>query len=238
MKTFIKLSITFLSIIVLSLVTIELLYSVKKAKPFSFPINKTWLHRVNTLEKISTLDNKTEPGLEIDVFYYSKQNKFYVLHDWEENPAETLSLENYLLQVQKSNKHLWIDLKNLTSKNKDPISRELKILLDRFKLSDKTLIESQNGWAHIALSKTGLNCSYWLNTYSRSRLFWLRNLENKLILILGNFISVSFSQNGHNRNVEEMFNQFPILLFSIENQNNYEVYEKNSKLKVLLKASY
>jgi len=236
MKTLIKFLIITLITVTFAFASIELLFQNKKANPFIFPTQKKWLHRVNTPARIAKLSKDIGPGLEIDVYFYPKQSKFYVLHDWIKDPSEELSLENYLFQIKKSNKYLWIDLKNLLAINKKTIARELKVLLDRYQLRSKTLVESQNGWAHITLSRSGLNCSYWLNPHSKSRISWIRNIENKLILIFGNFTSISFSHNKYSSKIQKMFNQFPILLFNIEKPSILKEYEANEGLKVLLMA--
>src|SRR5690554_6067423 len=89
-------------------------YHPHKLEHFGYA-EKIWAHRVNSLEKLASVQNKYT-GVELDVVFDTLTNTFDVTHP--PTPSIGLSLEQWL-QTLDGDKGVWIDFKNLTAANKN-----------------------------------------------------------------------------------------------------------------------
>ena len=122
---------------------------------------KTWVHRVNSIEKQKEVIDLFG-GIELDVVFLKDKLTFDVNHP----PAESidLSLYTYLAAIEKKeNKRLWIDYKNLTSQN----ALESLIRLDSICTllafrKDQFIIESMDPSNLSIFQKSGYKTAYYL----------------------------------------------------------------------------
>lgn len=105
--------------------------------------NKVWAHRVNSQEKLASAINYFE-GVELDLIYHSETQTLDVVHP--PAPSIGLSLEEYLVAIPKNKQpNLWLDIKNLTSKNAIEVNERIAHLIETKNYTvEKVIIESQN----------------------------------------------------------------------------------------------
>ncbi len=133
--------------------------------PYKIPylgISKKILpHRVNTIEKLHMV-KKMYNGAELDVVYM--ENKKYLdVHHPPEKPSG-ISLESYLKELG-ANTHffLWLDLKNLNTKNADFVLHRISNLIEKQQLDKENfLIESKQCKALEIFTNSGFTTSYYL----------------------------------------------------------------------------
>jgi heptose-I-phosphate ethanolaminephosphotransferase len=122
-----------------------------------FP-SKVWVHRVNTLEKKKLLFDKYE-GLEVDVEFDEKINKFQVNHP-PEKPIG-LYLSDYL-QQEIENKRFWIDFKNLNSSNAKKAKSRLQSIVNNHGYNKGDLIIESSNLKELNAFQDNFLTSYYL----------------------------------------------------------------------------
>ena len=134
-----------------------------KNNHFSFPQNKIWAHRVNSLEE-GAIKNERFEGLEVDLFYSKKTNSLFVAHDEKDIENEIL-FSNWLNNIPNPEKNwYWLDLKNLNKSNAKKITELLSDILNNFDIKSKTICESNRAKALYVLKNQGFAVSYWVNS--------------------------------------------------------------------------
>jgi hypothetical protein len=98
--------------------------------------NKTWVHKVNTLQKLNSVNDKFV-GVELDIFYVDSLNVLDIYHPPEK--SNNLFFESYLIN-DKINYKYWLDLKNLTVANQLKIIQRLNYLVNAYKLNKSSII--------------------------------------------------------------------------------------------------
>ena len=153
---------------------LKTLYGTKNLsdQPSTDEINKLWLHRVNSPKKLLEFGNNYN-GLEFDVIFHDDKNDFENSHDETsliEFPLEK-QLESLLILNNGTNKHLWIDFKNLTHKNKYNAERRLDELFKKYNIKkENCYIESNNWEALKVFIDRGWKTSYYFPYYDFSKL--------------------------------------------------------------------
>lgn len=123
--------------------------------------SKVWAHRVNSTEKLLAAIEYFE-GMELDLVYFPKSKTLDVGHP--PTPSIGLTFENYLGAIPNDSKpFLWLDIKNLTTKNALEILDRLSFLLkEKHYPVEKILIESQHPEALQIFIEQGFQTSYYL----------------------------------------------------------------------------
>jgi len=105
--------------------------------------DKVWAHRVNSKEKLASAINYFE-GVELDLIYHSETKILDVVHP--PAPSIGLSFEEYLESIPKNKQpNLWLDIKNLSSKNAIEVNERITHLIGTKNYPfEKVLIDSQN----------------------------------------------------------------------------------------------
>lgn len=102
--------------------------------------DKLWLHRCNSIEKFLEASSKVK-NIEVDVIY--RNQIFDITHD--EDTTFHLSLEDYFKIINKSDRKIWIDIKNLTEDNADSVFDHLNRLTEKYNIHPQRLVvESPN----------------------------------------------------------------------------------------------
>jgi hypothetical protein len=139
---------------------------------------KIWVHRVNSIEKLSEVQADFY-GVEVDVVFLDSLNQFDVNHPPE--PSIHLTLEEYLSSV-KTNKtlHYWLDFKNLNEQNQKKAIDKLDAICTSLTLPKRNfIVESNNVLLLKEFSESGYQISYylhWPGLYSLNK----NELEEKL----------------------------------------------------------
>lgn len=147
-------------LIILAALLYSYQYSVKRLEFLGY-YNKVYAHRVNSIEKLNQA-LKHFKGVELDLVYNVNTDKFDVNHP----PAESinLSFESYLSAIKTDTlPFLWLDIKNLESKNSYKILSKLEFLVNKFNYpKDKLLVESLVPVALRPFNGSGFKTSYYL----------------------------------------------------------------------------
>ncbi len=168
-----------------------LFFPIKLVKPIP---DKCWLHRVNSVEKMLELSDKYT-GIEIDVNFNNIELFFDVTHEIED--SINLSLEEYFKYLNKNDKKIWIDFKNLTEENVENSLEVLENIIFEYDV-DKTrfIIESPNYEMLKFFKERGYYTSYYVPYLDISNLnkeelkYWKNKIE--YITLTGNVSAISF----------------------------------------------
>lgn len=129
--------------------------------------NKLWLHRTNSVEKMQE-NKELYRHIEIDITYRGK-GLFDVTHDADTTFNQ--NLEEYLPIVQKRNKAVWLDIKNLHTDNAAEMLTALERLLKTYRLEqDHFIIEASDTAALRRFTQKGFYTSYYVPFDKPSRL--------------------------------------------------------------------
>ena len=114
-------------------ITVQMIYSYRHR--YAFP-DKIWLHRCNSIQKMDEMDEKYQ-NIEVDVVF-RKDSIFDISHDID--TSFNCSLDSFLGQIDKTNRKIWIDLKNLTYTNYRKVYTKLEQLIKEYSISKSQLI--------------------------------------------------------------------------------------------------
>lgn len=156
--------------------------------------DKCWLHSANSIEKMLEVSGKYK-GMEIDVNFNNTELFFDVTHNIED--SINLSLEEYFKYLNKNDKKIWIDFKNLTEENVENSLEVLENIIFEYYV-DKTrfIIESSNYEMLRFFKERGYYTSYYVPYLDISNLseeelkYWKNKIE--YIALTGNVSAISF----------------------------------------------
>lgn len=102
---------------------------------------KEWIKAVNTIELMNKVESKSS-GLEFDIYFDTGKKMFDVHHDVDNSTG--LNFDDLLQAYNKRGlvASIWMDFKNLADTNCTPALAELIRLRDKYKLTNKILVES------------------------------------------------------------------------------------------------
>lgn len=123
-------------------------------------IDKIWLHRTNTIEKLREFEDEYR-NFECDVLFLSDSADFRMGHD---EPTDE-SLKRYIEFLGRNpDRELWLDLKNLTEENCDQAEAVLSRWLDETGAhKDQLIVESRNWKALQTFTQQGYYTSCYLD---------------------------------------------------------------------------
>lgn len=105
-------------------------------------IDRLWLHRTNTVEKLYEFENRYR-HFECDVLFQPEAGEFCISHD-ELTPV---SLRPYLVFLGKNpDRRLWLDFKNLTAENSRAADSLLTAWLESYAVEKAQLIVESRDW--------------------------------------------------------------------------------------------
>ncbi len=200
--------------------------------------NKLWIHRggkpENTIAGINQSLKDGFHGVEIDLQFDESNKTLLIGHDKLKEGEEPLpSLEAYLSNLKESQIDWWFDLKNLNNENANEISNLLKQFEKRFNLSNRYFIESDQFFALNKLASKNIPTVFWINPHTKSRIFFLRKIENKLKLLFSNFIGVSIYYESYNEKARDYLELIPKFIFTV-NGDLKDQYLNDNSIQVVL----
>ena len=119
-----------------------------------------WKKAVNSKEAMAALP-ATVAGFEVDVYFDTTINVFYVYHDSTQLSTQRL---DGLLGIYKQNKltaSVWLDFKNLSAANEQPSLLYLLKLREQFSLHNKIIVESTAPQYLQSFNQSNLFTSYY-----------------------------------------------------------------------------
>lgn len=117
---------------------------VQKLTPISKNLKvtaKDWKKAVNSQEAMLALQNVIA-GFEMDVYFDTARNNFFVYHDSTRLSTQTLEGLLEIYQQRGLNSSIWLDFKNLSEANEQQSLQHLLQLRQRFALQHKIIVES------------------------------------------------------------------------------------------------
>lgn len=123
--------------------------------------DKTWTHRVNSVEKLNEVYDKYA-GVELDLVYKFEDDIFDVNHP--PAPSTGLTLEFFLKNIKNTNTQmLWLDYKNLDEKNQVVSLLKLQKLCVEYGILPRNVIVESTAPEYLySFSKAGFKTSYYL----------------------------------------------------------------------------
>ncbi len=120
-------------------------------------------HRVNSVGKLKDIWRDGYRSLEVDVLFDDVSNQFIVGHN---DGVMGHNLEHFLSSIDIDDlERVWLDIKNMTSNNKQAILEYLNLFNEKFQIKDKFLIESNyTGRCFSEFARSGWKTSYYLPT--------------------------------------------------------------------------
>lgn len=100
--------------------------------------SKIWVHRVNSLERLSLVAPYFD-GVEADVTFDEKRRTLLVYHP--PFNGRVILFEHWLQQLKKSNKKAWIDLRAITDHNRDEVFQQLLALERKYQFRNQLIFE-------------------------------------------------------------------------------------------------
>lgn len=120
-------------------------------------------HRVNSVGKLTDIWRDGYRSFEVDVLFDDASNQFIVGHN---DGVMGHNLEHFLSSIDIDDlKRVWLDVKNLTSNNKQAILEYLNLFNEKFQIKDKFLIESNlTDRCFSEFTQSGWKTSYYIPT--------------------------------------------------------------------------
>ena len=146
------------STIIISILVFKKIFFSNKTLHFLFT-EKIYIHRVNSLEKLSEI-KKDYQGVELDIVFKKSINRFDVNHP----PTQSINLElvDYFKSVNKTSKlKYWLDLKHLDENNVELSINRLNKICDKLN-KENIIIESSNPKLLNRFAQDGFQTSYYL----------------------------------------------------------------------------
>jgi hypothetical protein len=103
-------------------------------------MERIWVHRVNSVERYELLKDKFY-GFETDIAYNSDTRSFYVYHPPLTRNTDTLSLSRFLAKVDLTQKHIWLDTREVSASNMNEALEAMSKLGDSAVMRRCLLIE-------------------------------------------------------------------------------------------------
>ena len=122
--------------------------------------SKDWAKAIDSVKAIENLDATTD-GFEVDIYFDSSLNSFYVYHD--SSGMSTVKIEQILDIYESRNlsASVWFDFKNLNSTNHDKALAAFITMRKKYNLENKMIIESSNIKYLPAYCDSGFFTSYY-----------------------------------------------------------------------------
>ena len=199
---------------------------------------KEWIHHtgfpINTPEGMRNVIKLGYKGIECDVFYSEEEDRFIVAHDLPYK-GQKVYLDDLLDILKGTDVKLWIDFKNASLVNLFKEIKKFKEIDQKLNVNGHYFVESPDMIHQILLSRFHVNSISWLRLHSLSRAFYLRNLPNKLGIVLGDFQSISFPIEHYNEKVESTYGHVSKLIFTVNDPKIIKKLKNDSTVKVILK---
>jgi len=156
--------------------------------------DKLWPHRVLSTDEVNML-SKDFKGVEIDVFYNSKNQCFDIKHH---GTYSNINLQKYFASTDSIlSLKFWIDFKNLNSDNVNLSISLMNKICDTYKIKSNLIIESKDIILLDKFQDEGFYISYWLPDFHfLASIFNIVEIKNNLLKYKPYAISMPYSSVG------------------------------------------
>ena len=204
--------------------------------------SKIWSHRgvhfdvpENTLAAYHLAKRQHFTGIEIDV-YYDEANGLMVTHDVPEETEKNDYLRlNEVINDLGADLSYWIDLKNLTQRNKNDIIRLLQQIFDENpNVKEQLFIESGNGLVLRKLAQKDINCIYWVQYARQQPKQYLKLLYIKALIGHSNFKGISTHFRYMDVHFKEQFQRLNWYVFTVNSPKHLQRLSNFKQVAVIL----
>ena len=203
-----------------------------------------WAHRgfhrgvsSNSLEAFEKAFKLGVKGIELDAQYDSSLDKFVISHDkpYKRHDGKLLFLHEVFERFGQA-VYYWVDLKNLSMSNVDPVTDRIKRLLNQHSLQKFVFIESWHKNELSILSRRDLQTIYWIGLhYEPGTLQHLRELHQiRSMIIRSNFYAISGDYRTFQNYSPDILGDFPRFVFTINDPAVLKEFKQNPRVKVIL----
>lgn len=161
---------------------------------------KMWVHRVNSIEKLTESSTKFQ-GFELDVVFIDSTAVFDVNHP--PTSSINLSLNAYFSSLNDlSSYSFWLDFKNLNTSNKERALSKLNTICKKFNLKkERIIVESRHPENLRMFGENGFKTSYYLpgGLYQLSQKdlkHQIQDIGQRIVTHKPNYISANFNHYG------------------------------------------
>ena len=225
-------------------------FSRLESKPIYSGPFKVWAHRgycrnsqQNSIESFTKAFDLGAVGTELDIFYNLKTENYIVSHDYPYRlkNGRLLTLEEVFSCCSRG--YFWLDFKNLKNLSIDEAERatyHLHALLEKYNILKKVIIESVDPVNLSIVSKSNLYTSYWIRPDENSNFFkfWSLVYLYKIFYLFGDFSALSMNHLYYSNNVDKIFSNVPIHLFTVNNKERLMDLINKRSVKVILSDEY
>jgi hypothetical protein len=238
------LKLSFLAMIIFFLVLFSFVFIFKshQFKSFSYPKHKIVAHHGGTPEnsKVGITDLLTRDiyNIEIDLHFDSQKNALLLSHNELDKNGKYLNIidlfDELKVSYDLSKLILWLEIKNLEADNQSDILAILNQIKNKYLQNGQFFVESRNYSPLNYLSQNGIPSMYWINTYQKSRIFYLKNILNAFKLMKSNFIGISMPIEKYDQRVVRLFGHLPISLFTINDPQRIDELQNTENVKLII----
>ncbi len=176
-------------------------------------------------------------GIELDVHFDIKMNRFVVSHDYpyQKIDGKLLSLESVFKQFGKSGFY-WVDFKKLKIDNLNPSIVRMKYLLKKYDLQKYVFVESLKSELISKISQSGIQSIYWMkiNTPKKSLKYFQNMHYFHKITADSNFSAISAPFKIAEYIGFDNYGQFPLFLFTVNDPQKMAYYKSLPNVQVIL----
>ncbi len=207
---------------------------------------QVWAHRgltthetENSLSAFDAAFKQGARGIELDLFFYSDQNRFVVTHDKiDVYTPELLTLEQ-VFKTFGQDKYYWLDFKNLyqlDSKERKLALARLETLSSKLVPKSRFVVESIDVHALKTFTEGDFITSYWVtltNDFSTFSYF-IHTFKIKIKYLLGQFTAVSTDLDNYSDRFQFQLSSIPTLLFTVNEQAKVGQLFERDNVRVIL----
>lgn len=207
-------------------------------------VPQIWAHRgrhdkfsENSLPAFQHALESGAKGIEVDVHYDMTLNRFVVSHDLPAQPTDdtALFLETVFSSFGESF-YYWIDFKNLNHLTQLASLNRIQELLTLHNLQAVVFIESPRGDLLSEFSNNGIQSIYWFTTYpeeNKIKHLW-ELFQFYKIVEKSNFVAISADYSLVESYDYNIFGNFPLFLFTINDPERFDKCRINFNPHVIL----
>lgn len=214
---------------------------------------KIWGHRghaepptilPNTVASYARAFDLGAAGVEMDV-RYDLQRGVYFIGRYDEAvppPDQRLTLEEVFAAVGTRG-YFWLDIKTvayLTPEQAQQAAHDLAVLLDRYDLRERAIVESDTPSNLVHFARSGLHTSYWIFNVDESEFpttpwaQWWALAQIKRRYAQGGFSAISLDHRFYTPLVAWMLRGARVHLFTINDEATLRRWTRSDQVRVIL----
>jgi len=215
---------------------------------------KVWGHRghpeppdipENTIASYRRAFDLGAPGVEMDVRYDAARREYFIgRYDHGDPPPEgqRLTLDDVFTAVGDRG-YFWLDTKTIhymTPQEAQQAAEDMRVLLDRYDLRQRAIIESDTPENLAYFAREGLHTSYWIFNIDEDRFpksfwgQWRAMSQVQRHYVEGGFSAISLDKRFYTPVVAWMLHGARVHLFTVNDKGELEALAADDQVRVIL----